>query len=331
MNEEEKNDPMGFLNDPAPVSEEKENTPIVNSEPKMIVTPEPEKTSEPVPEPQPEPTTEPAPEAPKEEVKEEPAPAVLTPPPIPEPEEKKEDPKEEVKEEPLNPSDIYEEVEAFELEKNTDLTKNESYFEGKVLDYMAYNFLRLFISIITIGIFKPWGDCIFYNYKFSHTIYNGKRLKFIGKPEELFVQRFRWIFFTIITLGIYALWIPIKKQKWITKNLFFEDEEIKRGDSFFEGKFLPLLGYNLLTTLLSGITLGLALPFCICLKTKWIVNNTVITRKRLVFSGKGLSLFGNTLLWLLLSIVTLGIYTLWVPLRKNNWFAKNTSIKLREI
>lgn len=228
------------------------------------------------------------------------------------------------------PSPIeYDEVPTYAIDY-TEETKFESYFDGKMLDYLAYSFLRGFIIGITAGVFKPWADCIFYEFKFHHTIYNGKRLKFVGKPTELFVERFKWLFFTAITFGIYALWMPLKKQKWIAQNTYFADEEIIPGESFFDAKLLGLIGVNLITILLSLVSFGILLPFCICYKNRWIKKHTIITRKRIIFKGRALSLFGNMIKWVFLTLITFGIYGWWVPIRKENWFAKNTFIKLRE-
>ena len=223
----------------------------------------------------------------------------------------------------------YDEVPTYAIDY-TEETRLESYFDGKMLDYLAYSFLRGFIIGITAGVFKPWADCIFYEFKFHHTIYDGKRLKFVGKPTELFVERFKWLFFTAITFGIYALWIPLKKQKWIAQNTYFADEEIIPGESFFDAKLLGLIGVNLITIVLSCISFGILLPFCICYKNRWIKMHTIITRKRIIFKGRALSLFGNMIKWVFLTLITFGIYGWWVPIRKENWFAKNTFIKLRE-
>mgnify|MGYP002624683397 CR=1 FL=1 len=220
----------------------------------------------------------------------------------------------------------YDEVEVSEI---IDDTKFESYFDGKIMDFIGYKFLRIFLTAITAGIAKPWADVIFYKYMFSHTIYDGKRLAFRGSGEELFVERFKWIFFSIITLGIYLFWIPVKKQKWIVSNLYFEEDDYSRGESFFFGTVLKMLGVNLLTIFLSVISFGLLVPFSICYKRRWLMKYIIISRKKIVFEGKSINLFGKCLLWALLTIVTLGIYGIWVPVKLYDWKAKNTFLKMK--
>lgn len=219
----------------------------------------------------------------------------------------------------------YEEVEIIQKEERID-----SYFDGKFIEYIGYKLLAFLLTVVTLTIAKPWADKLILDYKINHTSYNGKRLKFEGQGTNLFVQRFKWILLTIITLGIYSFWIPIKMEKWVTSNMHFEDEEFNENESFFDGKVIQLIGINLITYLLTLISLGLLFPFVYCYKQKWIARHTVINRKKIIFNGKAMSLIGHYLLWWFLSIITLGIYGLWLPIKVYEWQVKNTHIKLKD-
>lgn len=208
--------------------------------------------------------------------------------------------------------------------------RDDSYFDGKLLELIGYRILAIIITVFTLTIASAWAEKLLIAYKIDHTVYNGKRLKFEGTGASLFVQRFKWIFFTIITFGIYSLWIPIKKEKWVVSNIHFEDEPFNKEDSYFDGGLLGLIGVNLFSRILTLISLGLLYPFVICYKQKWIAKHTIINRKKLVFSGKALSLVGHYLLWYLLTLITFGIFGLWVPIKICNWKAKNTHIKLKD-
>lgn len=221
-------------------------------------------------------------------------------------------------------------------EKNFDEVKVEkvirtdSYFDGKFIEYLGYKILALLISLVSIGIAKPWADKILLEYQINHTVYNGKRLKFEGKGTSLFVLRFKWILFTIITLGIYYIWVPLNMEKWIASNTHFEDEDLIVGESYFDGKILNIIGVNIFTYFVSLLSLGLLFPFAVCYKYKWIANHTIINKKKIVFNGKSLSLIGHYLLWYLLSIITFGIYGLWLPMKVYGWKIMNTHIKLKD-
>lgn len=165
-------------------------------------------------------------------------------------------------------------------------------------------------------------------YEIEHTTLNGKRLQFKGTGGSLFVERFRWIFFTIITLGIYAFWIPVKKTKWILSNIYFEDEGYVRGESYFDGSVLQLVGINIICCFLTIASFGILYPFTECIKLRWIAKHSIINRKKIVFSGNGLSLFGHYILWLFLTIITLGIYGLWLKIKMIKWKVNNSHIKV---
>ena len=205
--------------------------------------------------------------------------------------------------------------------------RTDSYFDGGLLELIGWKILAFLITVFTLGFGAPWGKCMLYNYQFKHTVFNGKRLKFEGTGGDLFVHYFKWIFLSIITLGIYAFVVPVRKARWVISNLHFEDENLVKGESYFDGKTLHLIGINILCNILNIISLGLLFTFTTCFKLKWINKHTVINRKKLAFTGGALGLFGKYLLWIFLSIITLGIYGLWVPIKMLKWQTKNTHIK----
>ncbi len=217
-----------------------------------------------------------------------------------------------------------------EVQTAKKVERTDSYFDGKVLELLGYRILAFIITVATFGIAHAWAEKLLIAYTVEHTVYNGKRLKFEGTGASLFVQKFKWIFFTIITLGIYGFWVPIKKEQWIVSNIHFEKEEFVKGDSYFDGGVLGIIGVNLFSNILTFISFGLLFPFVICYKQRWFTKHTIINRKKIVFTGKSLSLIGNYLLWWFLCIITFGIFGLWLPIKIENWKAKNTHIKLKD-
>lgn len=219
-------------------------------------------------------------------------------------------------------------VEYQEVEKIKKEIREDSYFDGGLLELIGWRILAFLITVITFGIGASWGKCMLYSYQMKHTVYNGKRLKFEGTGGDLFVNRFKWIFLSIITFGIYILFIPVRKTKWVISNIHFEDEDLVRGESFFDGKTIGLIGVNLLCKLLNLISFGLLIPFTKCYKIRWINKHTIINRKKLAFNGRAIQLWGRQLLWYLLTVITFGIYGLWLPIKKLKWQTKHTHIKV---
>jgi uncharacterized membrane protein YjgN (DUF898 family) len=220
-----------------------------------------------------------------------------------------------------------EQFEEIEIKKEVKEVRTDSYFDGKILELIGWKLLSYLITCVSAGIAYPWGKCMVYRYQFSHTIYNGKRLKFEGNGGDLFVNRFKWIFFTIITLGIYGWWVPAKKANWVISNLHFEDEEFKKEESFFEDKGIKLFWLDLLCKFLNVVSVGLLIPFTFCLKMRYINRNTVINRKKLIFTGAGFNLLGKYILWALLTCVTFGIYGWWIQLNFLKWQSSKIHIK----
>jgi len=228
---------------------------------------------------------------------------------------------------PENIQPQYEEVVINTTPKEKEI-RTDSYFDGNLLELFGWTFLKNILMIITLGIATPWGECMMLNYEISHTVINGKRLKFVGNGGNLFIERFKWIFFSIITLGIYTLWIPVKKTKWIVSNIHFEDEPYVKEESYFDGKVLQLVGINILCNFLNVISLFTLFPFTVCIKLRWIAKHSIINRKKIVFDGMGIGLLGKYLLWLFLTIITFGIYGLWLNIKMIKWKVKHSRLKL---
>lgn len=104
------------------------------------------------------------------------------------------------------------------------------------------------------------------------------------------------------------------------------DSEQRTGNnqSVFTGTLFGLLGVNLVTVFVTGITFGIAYPWIVCWKESWMKEHTFICGRRLCFNGTGMQLIGSWLKWLLLSIVTFGIYSLWLPIKIEQWKVKHT-------
>ena len=97
-------------------------------------------------------------------------------------------------------------------------------------------------------------------------------------------------------------------------------------ESKFTGGLLGLIGISILQAILIGLTFGLAAPWAICLKEKWVAEHTIIDGKQLTFDGTGGQLFGNYIKWFLLSIITLGIYSFWLSIKMKQWVVKHTHL-----
>ena len=94
--------------------------------------------------------------------------------------------------------------------------------------------------------------------------------------------------------------------------------------SKFTGNILEYIGVNLAVGVISGATLGIALPWMLCYQQKWVAKNTYVDGRQLAFTGTGIGLIGNWIKWLFLIFITCGIYGLWVGLKLQQWTAEHT-------
>ena len=72
------------------------------------------------------------------------------------------------------------------------------------------------------------------------------------------------------------------------------------AESHFDGGLFQLVGWVLLGTLITIVTLGICFPWAVCMVKNWEVKHTIINGKRLSFDGHAIQLFGKWILWLLL-------------------------------
>ena len=96
------------------------------------------------------------------------------------------------------------------------------------------------------------------------------------------------------------------------------------NNSFFDGNTAQRIGWRLLASLLTVITLGIAYPWAMCMMERWEIRHTVINGRRLKFTGHGGQLFGRYILWAFLSVITLGIYSIWFGLGMKKWVVMHT-------
>ena len=94
------------------------------------------------------------------------------------------------------------------------------------------------------------------------------------------------------------------------------EKKVERTDSYFDGKVLELIGYGILSFLITAATLGIASAWAEKLLIAYKIDHTVYNGKRLKFEGTGASLFVQRFKWIFFTIITLGIYSFWIPIKK---------------
>lgn len=210
-------------------------------------------------------------------------------------------------------------------EKIKNNPRGASTFDGRLIQLIGYHLLGALLTGVTFGIAYPWAKCFVERWSVKHLVVDGKRLSFDGKGVQLLGKFILWVLLTIITFGIFSFWFAIKMKKWTASHSHIEgSENPAESKSTFDGRLIQLIGYNLLSFLMTVFTLGIAYPWAKCLKENWGVKHTIIDGNRLEFDGKGIQLFGKYIVWLILTVVTFGIYGLWLSIKMKKWVASHT-------
>jgi uncharacterized membrane protein YjgN (DUF898 family) len=94
----------------------------------------------------------------------------------------------------------------------------------------------------------------------------------------------------------------------------------------FDGGALDYFAARMISIVLTVMTLGLALPWSVCIMERWRAKHTILNGQRLAFTGTGLQLFGQYLKWWFLCGVTFGIYLFWLAPKITQWTTQNTEL-----
>lgn len=105
---------------------------------------------------------------------------------------------------------------------------------------------------------------------------------------------------------------------------YYQPQYQQPTESYFDGKLLQLIGWQILASLLTVCTCGLGFPWAYCLLLNWETKHTVINGRRLAFDGTGGQLIGKWIVWVLLTIITFGIYSFWLGIKLKQWKVKHT-------
>ena len=127
----------------------------------------------------------------------------------------------------------------------------------------------------------------------------------------------------LVAAAIIAVWPKLKKQIQQRK-MESKAMQLDGNESKFTGGLLGFIGTNILCGLIIVLSLGIATPWAICLRQKWLADHTIIDGRQQKFDGTGGGLFITYLKWCLFCIITLGFYGLWLPIKFRTWIVEHT-------
>lgn len=204
--------------------------------------------------------------------------------------------------------------------------RNNFEFRGTWTDLFGTILLVTILTIITCGIYAPWGYAQLRRVVLEHTFFQERPLKFDGTGGQAFGLFLTILLFTVITLGLYAIlgFAQLRVLKWDTEHTILPDGRRLeyRGTAF--GLFLE----QLLIGLLSTLTLGIYFFWGYARFRRHVISNTYIHGHgtALQFTGTGGQYFGVAIANFLLTVITLGFYSLlgFASVRTLKWDTQNT-------
>ncbi len=100
---------------------------------------------------------------------------------------------------------------------------------------------------------------------------------------------------------------------------------MNHSGSRFSGGAVSYVFISFITLFVSILTLGLAAPYLLYWRWRWVAEHTYYDEKPLRFDGEPTEFYGKFYLWALLSVVTLGVYAvLFLPGNVLRWKTLHT-------
>ena len=103
-----------------------------------------------------------------------------------------------------------------------------------------------------------------------------------------------------------------------------EDDMVDFEGSRFTGSVWGWFGVRIAFALGVIFSFGVAFPWLVCYRERYIASRTLVNGRRIYFDGAGVQLIGKYIQWLLLTIITFGIYSFWLRLKIKKWVLSHT-------
>lgn len=203
-------------------------------------------------------------------------------------------------------------------------------YRGRWIDIFGNLLLITILTIITLGIYAPWGYARFQRVIATRTFYDDRPLQFDGSGGQAFVEFLIIGALSVITLGLYPIlgFATTRILRWqYAHTILPTGQRLEyRGDS------IDLFFEQFLTIFFSILTLGIYSFWGYVRVRRYIISHTYLDGNPLQFEGTGGQYFIIWLLNTLFTIITLGIYSLlgFATVRMLRWDARSTSVPMPE-
>ena len=123
----------------------------------------------------------------------------------------------------------------------------DSGFYGSDAGYAGRSLLIAVLTVASLGLYAPWGICMMRRWEADHTIVSGRKLRFTGMGEEMFISWLLWTAPAYLLIGIlfvaalfapniltpvcafvfpavvvYPTWLRIRTRRWTAWHTFID-------------------------------------------------------------------------------------------------------------
>lgn len=198
------------------------------------------------------------------------------------------------------------------------------------MDALGLSLTNKFLVSITCGIAWLLGipESRWIVFKTTHTTRDGETFRYKSTWQEGLANGVVNFLLRVVTLGFAGAWIFCRNERFrLAHTTTAEGHRMH-----FTGQGIEIFLLRLLTPAVVLLTLGLAWPWLVVIKHRWLHAHTVIEDPRapngqycLRFDAGGISYFVEFVVSMLLTVLTLGLYSPWAVASYQRFVWSSTS------
>ena len=222
-------------------------------------------------------------------------------------------------------------------------------FHGEGGELFGIFVVNVLLTLLTLGVYSFWAKVKTRRYVWGQTEFAGDRFNFHGTGRELLIG---WLKAMVLFGGLVVLTRVLLPTFWddpyadtvgqlllavgfvvllplaiIGSMRYRLSRTSWRGVRFsFHGGYRKLLGIMLRSFVLTGLTLGLYIPFYQTNLRRFLADGSRFGSASLTFDGTGRTLLGRYVLTLLLTLPTLGQIWFWYFAFQRRYYWNHTSV-----
>lgn len=226
--------------------------------------------------------------------------------------------------------------------------RHQFQFFGNGASFFGILFLNIILTVLTLGLYYPWGKVKSLQYRYQNIEVAGSRFTFHGTGQEMFKGFVKGLAYLIVLFCIYytsqmsgshtialigslvffvgyVILIPIAVHGTFRYRL--SRTSVKGIHFRYTGSLRELFTLCIKGILLSVITLGIYAPWFIMDFRRYVLGHCRYGNTKVSYHGRGSDFFVMNLLGIFLTFITFGIYSFWFRRDLHRYLINNMTIE----